>query len=158
MSEKESEHIWKTLLEPDLETGQDWCMRLSTGKSAGLDMSGSEIRYVQRISLEPREQAGQVRPVDIVTGRRWLTGYIRARGRTYLVNLSRIWRRSQTSYVDWNCGLEKLGDPDMSGQGFRHVWKMPLEPSEFSRCFCETWIDRMFSMICTSPTHPMCPS
>jgi hypothetical protein len=90
MSDMELGHIWKTLLEPGLDTGQVRCMRLNKGKSAGPDMSGSETGYVRRMSLEPNEQARQVQPEDLVNGRRWLTRYVGSRGWTYMTNLSGI--------------------------------------------------------------------
>jgi hypothetical protein len=101
ISDMEPGHIWKTLLEPGLDTGQVRCTRLNKGKSAGPDMSGSETGYVRRMSLEPNEQARQVQPEDLVIGRRWLTRYVGSRGRTYTTNLFGIRRESQISLADW---------------------------------------------------------
>jgi hypothetical protein len=58
MSDKETEHIWKRLLEPDHSTGHVWCMDLTRGKADGTDMSGPWTGYVRRSPLEPRYPIG----------------------------------------------------------------------------------------------------
>jgi hypothetical protein len=46
-------------------------------------------------------------------------------------------RRNPVKESDRSCGLEKLGDPDITGQGARHVRQMPLESGLLGRSCTE---------------------